>query len=112
VAHTRTRVSLVEYGSPVDVARTIREATGVDQAKAQALLLDAGNRAAQSLGLSYNPISVEGRGTRAIDFAGLIRLGPSLELEVAPKFLGLDDSDASWREDFFFSPRFHGTGGF
>lgn len=102
MAHTRTRVSLVEYGSPVDVARTIREATGVDQAKAQALLLDAGNRAAQSLGLSYNPISVEGRGTRAIDFAGLIRLGPSLELEVAPKFLGLDDSDASWREDFFF----------
>jgi hypothetical protein len=95
-------VSLVEYGAPVDAARAIREATGVDGAKAQALLLDAGNRAASSLGLSYNPISVEGRGTRAIDFAGLIRLGPSLELEVAPKFLGLDDTDASWREDFFF----------
>ena len=29
-------------------------------------------------------------------------LTPSLELEVAPKFLGLDDTDAAWREDFFF----------
>jgi hypothetical protein len=65
-------------------------------------LLDAGNRAAGSLGLKYNPISIDARGVRSIDFAGLIRLGPFLELEVAPKFLGLDDVDARWREDFFF----------
>ncbi|MDH1400054.1 McrC family protein [Aeromonas caviae] len=45
---------------------------------------------------------MDAKGTRAIDFAGLIRLAPSLELEVAPKFLGLDDTDAAWREDFFF----------
>lgn len=43
---------------------------------------------------------MDAKGTRAIDFAGLIRLAPSLELEVAPKFLGL--ADATWREDFFF----------
>jgi 5-methylcytosine-specific restriction endonuclease McrBC regulatory subunit McrC len=64
--------------------------------------MEAGNRAASSLRLNYNPISVDVKGTRAIDFAGLIRLTPSLELEVAPKFLGLDDTDAVWREDFFF----------
>jgi hypothetical protein len=64
--------------------------------------MEAGNRAASSLRLNYNPISVDAKGTRAIDFAGLIRLAPSLELEVAPKFLGLDDTDAAWREDFFF----------
>jgi len=64
--------------------------------------MEAGNRAAFSLRLNYNPISVDAKGTRAIDFAGLIRLAPSLELEVAPKFLGLDDTDAAWREDFFF----------
>jgi hypothetical protein len=80
----------------------VSTAIGVDRAKANGLLLDAGNRAASSLGFSYNPISVDAKGTRAIDFAGLIRLAPSLELEVAPKFLGLDDTDASWREDFFF----------
>lgn len=82
--------------------RSIGEAIGEDRGKAIQLLIQAGNRAATSLGLTYNPISVDARGVRAIDFAGLIRLAPSLELEVAPKFLGLDQTDAAWREDFFF----------
>ncbi|MBA5705967.1 restriction endonuclease [Pseudomonas fulva] len=98
----RTRLSLVEYGSPADLSRAIANAIGVDRIKANSLLLEAGSRAASSLRLNYNPISVDAKGVRAIDFAGLIRLAPSLELEVAPKFLGLDDTDAAWREDFFF----------
>lgn len=98
----RTRLSLVEYGSPVDLSCEIAAAIGVDRTKANNLLMEAGKRAASSLGLNYNPISVDAQGARAIDFAGLIRLAPSLELEVAPKFLGLDDVDAAWREDFFF----------
>ncbi|QDA57206.1 5-methylcytosine restriction system specificity protein McrC [Thermomonas aquatica] len=102
MAHTRTRLSLVEYGSPVDLSREIGAAIGVDRTKANSLLIEAGNRAASNLGLKYNPISVDAIGARAIDFAGLIRLAPALELEVAPKFLGLDDADATWREDFFF----------
>lgn len=102
MVNTRTRLSLVEYGAPVDLSRAIVDAIGVDRTKANSLLMEAGNRAALSLGLNYNPIRVDAKGTRAIDFAGLIRLAPSLELEVAPKFLGLDDSDAAWREDFFF----------
>ncbi|WP_336235799.1 5-methylcytosine restriction system specificity protein McrC [Achromobacter dolens] len=102
MAHTRTRLSLVEYGAPVDLSRAIAEAIGVDRTKANSLLIEAGSRAASSLRLNYNPISADAKGARAIDFAGLIRLAPSLELEVAPKFLGLDDTDATWREDFFF----------
>ena len=102
MAHNRIRFSLVEYGAPVDLSREISAAIGMDRTKANSLLTDAGNRAASSLGLKYNPISVDAKGVRAIDFAGLIRLAPSLELEVAPKFLGLDDADAAWREDFFF----------
>ncbi|BAO63286.1 McrBC 5-methylcytosine restriction system component [Pseudomonas protegens Cab57] len=98
----RTRLSLVEYGSPVDLSREIADAIGVDRLKANSLLLEAGSRAASSLRLNYSPISVDAKGTRAVDFAGLIRLAPSLELEVAPKFLGLDDTDTAWREDFFF----------
>ena len=90
MANIRTRLSLVEYGAPVDLSREIATAIGVDRAKANSLLMEAGNRAASSLRLNYNPISVDAKGTRAIDFAGLIRLAPSLELEVAPKFLGLD----------------------
>lgn len=102
MAGSRSRFSLVEYGTPIDLCKEIASATGFDRAQASKLLLDTGNRVASSLGLSYNPIEIDGRGVRAIDFAGLIRLGPSLELEVAPKFLGLDATDARWREDFFF----------
>ena len=102
MTYARTRLSLVEYGTPVDLSREISSAIGIDRTKANNLLIEAGKRAASSLGLNYNPISVDTKGARAIDFAGLIRLAPSLELEVAPKFLGLDDVDAIWREDFFF----------
>lgn len=98
----RTRLSLVEYGAPIDLSRKISEAIDIDAKKANNLLGDAGKRVASILGLKYNPISVDAKGVRAIDCAGLIRLSPSLELEIAPKFLGYDDSDASWREDFFF----------
>lgn len=102
MAYTRTRLSLVEYGAPVDLSYAIAAAVGIDRTKANSLLMEAGSRVASSLKLNYNPISVDAKGTRAIDFAGLIRLAPSLELEVAPKFLGLDDADSAWREDFFF----------
>ena len=102
MAGSRARFSLVEYGAPVDLCKDIAHAAGVDRARAGQILLDAGNRAAGSLGFNYNLIGIDARGVRSIDFAGLIRLGPSLELEVAPKFLGLDDADARWREDFFF----------
>lgn len=102
MAHTRIRLALVEYGSPVDLSHEIAASVGVDRVKANSLLTDAGARAASSLGLNYNPIIVDGKGARAIDFAGLIRLAPSVELEVAPKFLGLEDVDSAWREDFFF----------
>jgi len=102
VAGTRTRLSLVEYGQPIDLCSEVSKATGLDRLHAEQLLLNSGARVARSLGFSSNPIVVDAKGVRATDFAGLIRLGPSLELEIAPKFLGLDDDDSRWREDFFF----------
>lgn len=98
----RTRLSLVEYGAPVDLCLTIAEATGLDRGRVIQMLDETGARVASSLGFKANPISVDAKGARVVDVAGLIRLGPSLELEIAPKFLGLDDADARWREDFFF----------
>ena len=111
MAHVRTRLSLVEYGTPVDLSKAISMAIGVDRAKSTQLLMEAGSRAAANLNLSYNPIHVDGSGVRALDFAGLIRLAPSLELEVAPKFLAPGKHDATWREDFFFFQLFRGTEG-
>lgn len=99
---SRMRLSLVEYGAPKDLCKEIFEATGLERGIANQMLIEAGARAASGLGVSVNPISIESKGVRAAGVAGLIRLGPSLELEIAPKFLGLDDADANWREDFFF----------
>lgn len=95
------RLSLVEYGSPVDLSHEISLAIGIERNDANRILTEAGGRAASSLKLNYNPIIADIKGARAIDFAGLIRLTSSLELEVAPKFLGLNE-DGFWREDFFF----------
>ena len=91
-----------QYGQPVDLCGKIAEMTGLDRPRAAQMLTDAGTRARGSLKFGYNPISVDSLGSRAIDFAGLIRLSPSLELEVAPKFLGLDGANDVWREDFYF----------
>lgn len=102
MAYTRSRLSLVEYGAPVGLNCEIISAAGGDRAKASSILSDAGLRVATSLGFGYNPVDINAFGVRAIDFAGLIRLTPSLELEVAPKFLGGDEVDSTWREDFFF----------
>lgn len=102
MARHRTRFSLVEYGKPKDLVQAIDSATQSGRLEAKRIISEAGNRVAGNLGLTYNPIHFKSTGVKAVDFAGLIRLSPSMELEVAPKFLGLDDSDASWREDFFF----------
>ncbi len=102
MTHRRSRLSLVEYGAAVDLSREITLAIGASSARAQQLLLETGNRAARTLRFNYNPISIDAKGVRAIDFAGLIRLAPNLELEIAPKFLGLEDGSANWREDFFY----------
>jgi len=98
----RTRISLVEYSTSDDVALHISKATGMQREQAKLLLIEAGWRVAAVLGYNTNPIVVDSKGVRAVDVSGLIRIGPSLELEIAPKFLGLDKSDPRWREDFFY----------
>ena len=81
MTYTRTRLSLVEYGTPVDLSREIGSAIGIDRIKANNLLIEAGKRAASSLGINYNPINVDTKGARAIDFAGSIYV-------IKPKELG------------------------
>jgi len=98
----RTRLSLVEYGSSVDLSSTIVEITKVDRLTADQILVNSGLRIAKYLGMKSNPINVEPKSVRAVDIAGILSISPSLELEIAPKFLGLSDQNLRWREDFFF----------
>lgn len=77
MGHTRTRLSLVEYGAPVDLSREVSSTIGIDRAKANNLLIEAGNRIASSLRLNYNPISIDARGrgpsTSQVSFVLLLR---------------------------------------
>src|SRR6267143_7299436 len=102
MAGARLRLTMVEYGAPVDLAAKAASVAGIDRGKARQLIEAAGHRAARTLGFSSNPLIVDMDGVQATDIAGMIRLGPSLELEIAPKFLGLDDNYVHWREDFYF----------
>ena len=102
MVYPSTTLSLVEYGSPVDIGQVMEPTVGVEPENVTLLLIEAGRRVASNLGFSKNPISVNSSGVQAIKFAGLIRISSSLELEVAPKFLGGDQYSHSWKEDFFF----------
>lgn len=96
------RWSLVEYGKPTNLIQSIAVHFGLERAQIRDLLLRCGSRAGQILGLSTQPISVSGDLVRAEDIAGILRVGPNIEIEIAPKFLGLDSVNSQWREDFFF----------
>jgi 5-methylcytosine-specific restriction enzyme subunit McrC len=94
------RFCLTEYDPPVPLVGQIAQATGLAPVRITEWLQRAGDRAALSLGFSNAPLQVAGQRVQAADFAGLLRVAPAIELEVAPKFLGT--SAAGWREDFFF----------
>jgi hypothetical protein len=94
------RFSINEYGAPVALISEIARATNLPPQRVSDYLQSAGDRAAQVLNFSANPLPVVGQRVQARDFAGLLRAGPTIELEVVPKFLGT--GSAGWREDFFF----------
>jgi hypothetical protein len=96
----KARATLVEYAAPEPVLQNLATAMGLDRAIVRDQILSAGERVARTLSLSSNPFSVAGTQVRVADVAGLLRVGPRLELEIAPKFLGT--AWANWREDFFF----------
>lgn len=96
------RFSVVEYGSPANLLPSIAASMGKGTAEAARHLSDAGARIARQVGLKKSPIEVSGQLVSSSKVAGLLHLGRSCELEIAPKFLGEHAGGAGWREDFFF----------
>jgi len=54
-ACARRRISLVEYGQPVDIIKDIADETRIDRGKARLLIERAGERVARTLGSNSNP---------------------------------------------------------
>ena len=94
------RWTVIEHGEGIEAVGTMAEASGIARARVLDLLRAAGERAATALNFSQSPLLITGNTIRAVDFAGLMKIGPGLEVEVVPKFLG--GAVAAWREDFFF----------
>lgn len=98
--HGTVRATLVEYSDPQPVLQKIAMDLGAESAFVRDQIISAGERVARILSLSNNPICVSGTKIQVANVAGLLRVGPRLELEIAPKFLGT--TWVNWREDFFF----------
>src|SRR5690606_34833044 len=89
-------VTVQEYVSSGDALSEAAAHSGSTVESLRNLLLGAGERVSTKLGFSSNPLKVTGTQIKAVDFAGMIRAGGVLELEVVPKFL--DASASAWRE--------------
>ncbi|MCZ1179024.1 hypothetical protein ABH307_14160 [Acinetobacter pittii] len=96
------RFSLVEYGKPNSLVQQIKASTGLPELQVLKLLIDADLRISKQLKVTNNSLVISTSGVSAKAFAGIIRLSPTIELEIAPKFLGLNDTHSEWKEDFFF----------
>ncbi|WP_117161413.1 restriction endonuclease [Paraliobacillus sp. X-1268] len=97
------RISLVEYGTQKNVINDLSADLGVSHNKLIDIFDRTGEKVKDLLGFSKNPITIsKDNSVRIVDFAGILRMGPSIEIEVAPKFLGLDSINRRWREDFFY----------
>lgn len=111
MVNPRTRLSLIEYGTPVDLSRAIAEAIGVDRTKANSLLLEAGSRIASSLRLSYNPISVDAKA----HVPSILRASFAWHLhwnwKLLPSFWDSTTQMQRGAKISFSSPRFHVMGG-
>jgi 5-methylcytosine-specific restriction enzyme subunit McrC len=93
-----SRITVVEYHPRAGfVAEACRIANVTDHAVRQAVSVQ-GERAREILGIGTVPFYLDNDTLMTRDVAGLIRLLPNLEMEIAPKFLG--DAWPSWREDF------------
>jgi 5-methylcytosine-specific restriction enzyme subunit McrC len=96
------RFAIVEYGPPTAVIADMAAATRRPIGELRELVLQRGERAAATLGLSDSPITLTGSAVRAEGIAGILRIDRGVEIEIAPKFLGEGDGHIGWAEDFFF----------
>lgn len=91
--------SIREYAPPVDLLSPMAATSGLSKPRLRELIQAAGERASATLQIQQNPLTISGDTVRGTDVAGLLRISPTIELEIIPKFLSV--SSESWQEDFF-----------
>lgn len=92
------RLLVTEYGPPLQLDNAAASLNIPKEALLR-YLDEASHRISTAVNIA-EPIEFSRDSFRVVDVAGLIRLGPSIHLEVRPKFLA-GTEDSGWREDFF-----------
>lgn len=106
---TPHRVTLVEARTEPGLLEKIAQRADVTHLEAAGLFARVAERLRHLLGARTNPFEISMSGSVRVDqLAGLIRLTPTIELQVVPKFL--DVKDDSWQDDFFLLALFSQSG--
>ena len=83
------RLSLVEYGTGIEISEDIRP------------LIERANKVIQqALGEKRNVLAITDKKLRALGIAGTIRLSKNIELEIIPKIFD-DHGESGWKESLF-----------
>jgi 5-methylcytosine-specific restriction enzyme subunit McrC len=94
------RFVLTELRERPHMTRDIAAASSISEGEVLLVLQDLNDRIRAMFPERKDPITANAEGTwKADGIAGLVRLNPSVELEIVPKFL--NSTDSTWRQDFF-----------
>lgn len=104
----QVRLTLTEYVWHQNFISDATRATGLPRSRIVELIDLTSGRLSKLLGLSDPPLQTQNDAVKISGCAGLVRVSPTLELEVMPKFLSANDS--TWREDFFLIATLSRTG--
>jgi 5-methylcytosine-specific restriction enzyme subunit McrC len=106
------RVAATEYQPSREILAALR-ASGLDRAQAVEAMARAAGRIQRSMGLdeAMAPITIdpETDSVKVGNLAGVLRIAPAVEVDLAPKFLGEDHP--GWREDLLAIANVTGEGG-
>ncbi|HEX8050266.1 MAG TPA: hypothetical protein VF504_02255, partial [Solirubrobacterales bacterium] len=107
----RVRLEATEQLSSRDVIPGL-VAAGMTSTEAVAALSRSSARLRRSLRLpeGEGPVLIDGESVKFAGIAGVVRLAPSVELDIAPKFLGF--SHPAWREDLLAVSNYTRRGSF
>lgn len=106
----RERVEVTETVPSAEAVAALQR-SGLDRNRAVAAIAELSSRLAEAFRVGEEaPIAISGGLVRVNNIAGVLRVTPAVEIDVAPKFLGRAYS--GWREDFLAIASLTGEAGF
>ena len=94
---SRQHATLLESGKGIPL-RSLQKSIGLPIKSLHHLFVESSRRYRRELRLRSEPFTVTNEKVRTLGIAGVVRLAPSVEIEIAPKCFDL--SSPEWRDDF------------